>query len=393
MNRYKELVEEARDAQKNNQLQNAALLWEQSYQLAKQLGEAERAFKAGANAADNWLLCGHPWRALDLYVEVLQDVPPTIDLDSLWGAKQRVFEIFLLYNPQLKVLQRRLNELESMAQGFPDLQRRENQARALLFRVRGKYEDALFYFGSAWAKRNKADHSDRWIAYNVVIANLKLGRIDSARHWHELLGKTGKNKIGSIYFHKCSAYLALWEGQVTEAEQQAQLAEELAESLQWPQEQQRAIELRIRTLLLQSDFGDPATPHHPARHRLKQRMGGKKPQVFMIYDHRLLLVDYRLATLRYALGMSPVEDEWYRYPQTLPVSLPTRFNMPDFDRRVLKTRTALHHAMQYAIYLDNCLEYEWRQTEIRGREARLTEILQWITQTTGKDIYAKHHAT
>jgi len=94
----------------------------------------------------------------------------------------------------------------------------------------------------------------------------------------------------------------------------------------------------------------------------------------MVYERRLLLVDYRLAVVRYAVGIPPVDDLWYTRPQTLPDTM-SRLDRDDFQKRVFHTRRALRRAMIYAEYLDGCWECSWRQEEIRGREERLNEIV------------------
>jgi hypothetical protein len=81
----------------------------------------------------------------------------------------------------------------------------------------------------------------------------------------------------------------------------------------------------IKTLRTGLQTPSGIKPRHPARYRLAQRLHGK-PDVYMVYDRRMLLVDYRLAAVRYAVGMQPVDDFWYTRPQTLPETLPT------FDR-------------------------------------------------------------
>jgi hypothetical protein len=376
--RYKELYNDANSAYNNGRYQESALLLEQAQRLAQQQGTPAQAFKCGVWAAFSWELAGHPLRTLTLLADLLKAIPPSADPMDVWRAKKHVFEISRIYNPQLNTLQRKLAELKKMVEDNTHLPQADvHYSSAQLFQAQGQYHKALEQLELAWSKKVQGKGFFKSsFAFNAVIVNLHLGDFAAARRWCKLLGQTEKNlPISRVAWHEAQVYLALWEQNTVEAETQACMAEEQAEGLQRPEFQQKAMAIRVRTLLL-TNPDDPTTPRHPARYRLAQRLPGK-PQVDMVYERRLVLVDYRLAAVRYAVGMQPVDDFWYTRPQTLPDTMPT-LDRDDFQKREFHTRRALRRAMVHAEYLDGCWECSWRQAEIRGREARLDEIVRVV---------------
>lgn len=101
---------------------------------------------------------------------------------------------------------------------------------------------------------------------------------------------------------------------------------------------------------------------------------GYARHIFEEYQSRLLRFDYRLACVRHAAGIDPVDDLWYTQPQriALPLVIADR---TDFQARVRCARRAAARAMLHARDLDERFECGWRQREIRGRIVRLEDIL------------------
>jgi hypothetical protein len=167
----------------------------------------------------------------------------------------------------------------------------------------------------------------------------------------------------------------LWDTSYRKANLESSRAYDHAEGIDAPEAIHPAVVARVRSLLLQRKLGDLMDPRHPARHPLTQRLHGKL-SVDDVYARRLLLIDYRLAALRYALGIEPVEDYWYLRPQILPTPGQLgHLDQTDIQRRIFYTRRALRRAMYQAEYLDQCFECDWRKQEILGRKERLEEMV------------------
>jgi hypothetical protein len=86
----------------------------------------------------------------------------------------------------------------------------------------------------------------------------------------------------------------------------------------------------------------------------------------------LVHLDYRLACLRYAVGILPAEDLYYTNSQQLPPQL----NISDRSRfafLLLKARTVARKVMRRAEKLDAMLNCSWRQQEVQSRIQRIEE--------------------
>ena len=87
------------------------------------------------------------------------------------------------------------------------------------------------------------------------------------------------------------------------------------------------------------------------------------------YGLWLLIGDFRLATVRFAAGMKPAEDTWYKFPQSFE-SVRAPMKPGDFQRRVFRTRKAYAVAFRWAKALDT-FECNWRQEQVKKRGERL----------------------
>ena len=93
------------------------------------------------------------------------------------------------------------------------------------------------------------------------------------------------------------------------------------------------------------------------------------------YERHLLLVDYQLASLRFAFGLHPQED-YYARGTRAPVRLEgaSPLGFAKIAKRFQAAKQAIHTARRYAQYLDGCFESTWRLEEIRERAHRLNAV-------------------
>ncbi|MFM7578151.1 MAG: hypothetical protein ACKO5Q_14595, partial [Microcystaceae cyanobacterium] len=179
----------------------------------------------------------------------------------------------------------------------------------------GKWAEALDYYELSWSEYNGDGYVKWQKASQAAYCYLRLGDLDSAQEWCNVFAETETEyPLSRLAWWTLRANIALYQGQWQQGAQYAIEAEKKADFIQPPDQ---ALEIRVRTLLLQPEYGDPAQVNHPARFRLKQRVYGK-PNVHEVYDRALLLADYRLACVRYPLGVPPVDDYWYQHPQQIP---------------------------------------------------------------------------
>ena len=282
-------------AKDDRRYQEAALLYEKAYRFAQQHGTPVQAFECGKWAAYFWSSVGHPLRALTLFTDLLKKIPSSVDPKDVLFARRQAFDISRCQNPQLKILQRRLAELKNMADDNTRLSQSDvHHFLAFLLQAQGRYSETLKQWELAWTKHDENSYAKSQKAENAIIVNLHLGDFAAARRWCELLGQTEKRLPTSrVAWHVSQVHLALWQQNTEEAEEQACTAEEEAEGLQKPDCQQKAMDIKVRSLLLQTNLGDPTTPRHPARYRLAQRLHGK-PDVDMVFTFpKIMLKPYQ----------------------------------------------------------------------------------------------------
>lgn len=374
MSRFQDIYDEAGELYGKNRYYDAAVMFEQARRIAKADLMAAEAAEAGVGAAISWVLAAHPLKAYGLLMEILTAAKDDLDILLRWYAKLRVFEISLCYFPELAKLQQRLEALAQFQQEYPELPIADvHQLTGDLLQHQGQWQAALTEYELAWTTHDDLGYAKYGKANQAAACNLRLGNLVAAQRWCDLLGETETNRPSSrITWYTLQANLALYGGDYAQAEAHATQAEQKQDYVQYGAG--GSFKIRVRTLLVQPELGDPARPHHPARFRLRQRFQGK-PEVFDVYDRALLIADYRLACVRYCLGVPPVDDSWYQQPQQLPTGLPADFQLSDFQRRVQLARRGIHLAQKQAVYLDGCFQCHWRQAEVQQRQTRLDQLV------------------
>lgn len=376
--RIRELQEDAAIAQCDGRCLDAAILREQAYHLARGHGMFALAFYLGVRTGTSWALAGKLDRKLAVLLEILQSPPPDVRSSDLFHARASLYEFFVYHRPNLERALRALDELERMALADPTLPHADvPYLRSELCELQGRYAEALELLEISWMADSPIGFARyQWALYATRV-NLRLGRRGAAERWCEILGLTNIDDASSrASWHLMRGHLALWDQDVKGVAERSMDAEDAEAGLQIPEAEQRVLDLRIRALLLDPSRGDPHSPHHPAR-ALMARRRARQIQIDTLFDWRLLRIDYRLAAVRHAAGMAPVDDFWYSRPH-LPPDWIRPVNGSDFQRRVLYTRRTAAYARRYAEYVDDCLQSDFRRREVQARMERLDEILRAV---------------
>jgi hypothetical protein len=123
---------------------------------------------------------------------------------------------------------------------------------------------------------------------------------------------------------------------------------------------------RSRVSLLDPDGGDPGRPWHSARTSARSRL--KSPlDIHDRYSHALLVLDIRIAALRFAIGLSPVDDEYF--DGAVSTKAPgARCQASDILSRQEKAKAACRIALRHAKHIDTMLGCDWREKDVRRRE-------------------------
>ncbi len=310
LSRFEQFLSDGNDAYRNGRFREAALLFEQASRIARRHGREEQGFKACMWAANSWDVAGEPMQALSLLTDILAAPPVMADPVDVWIARWRWFEVTRCHNPDLDALQRRLNEMETLARGNPALpQANVSKEKANLLEAQGLYAQALEQTEIAWAKRCPKSFSHSGFAFQCVRLNLLLHRREQAGEWCRVLEKTNTDRPWSrVVWYGAKVELALCDGDSQEADLHSRSMEDAAVGVQDPGVELYSREMRVRATLLDRSFGDPNQARHPARALMAGRLAGR-PEVYDIYSWRLLRIDYRLATVRHAVAMEPLDDK------------------------------------------------------------------------------------
>jgi len=374
MSRFQDIYDEANELYRKDRYYDAAVTYEQARRIAKEYLMPAEAAKAGVWAAISWDMVAHPLKAYGLLMEILSTVDDDLEILLRWYVRAKVFEITFYYFPNLDQLQNRLESLSQFQQEYLQLPSSDvHQFTGHFLRDQGKLTEALVEYELSWSQYYGDGYYKYHKAEKACFCNLCLGNLAAAQRWCDLLGETETDYPSSrISWYTLQANLALYRGDYAQAEAHATTAEEKQEMVQ--EGAGGTFPIRVRTLLLQPDLGDPAYPRHPARFRLRHRFQGK-PGVFDVYSRTLLVADYRLACVRYCLGVPPVDDDWYQQPQQLLTRLPADFQLSDFQQRVQLACRGIHLAQKQAVYLDGCFQCQWRQAEVQQRQTRLDQLV------------------
>ncbi len=378
--RIRELEEEAWHADSNGRYVDGALLHEQSYHIARGHGMLALAFELGRRAASCWGIAGELDRKLAILLEILRSPPPDVLAADIFYARASMYEFFVYDKPNLKRAERTLDELERMVLADPTLPHANvPYLRAELRELQGRYAEALELLETSWMEHSPHAYAKyQWALYATRI-NLRLGRHVAAERWCEILGVTNIGDARSrANWHLMRGHVALFENSVNEAYQRSMDAEDAAAGVQSAESEQRALDLRIRALLLDPSRGDPNSRHHPAR-KLMARRRAHQTQIDMLFDWKLLRIDYRLATVRHAAGIDPVDDLWYSRAQKVSAQIRV-VDRTDLLQRARHVRRAAAFARRYAEQVDGCLESEFRGHEVQARLDRLNEILRAVVE-------------
>jgi tetratricopeptide (TPR) repeat protein len=357
----------------------AALRYEQARRLAQAGERSDLAFSSAVEAAGCWHLGGQPHRGLSLVLEALTHVPPTALPRDVWQAKLRSFELMRCFRPDLRFLESCLSDLRvlSREQGMKDsgdILRLE----ALLYRARGRHEEALARFERAWHHIGNAGFHPYLIAYGAIFSALFVGDLSAVQRWSEVLHKMGDTSLeAQVAWFESQARVGLYTNQQDLACCMARELDKLVAKTQQPIWQRRVVMLKVRSWLLSPTQDDPMSLSHPMWKVFSQPIEGT-PEVFDEYDRVLVLVDARIAALRYTLKVQPVDDMFYRQPQYLGTPKPSDLIQPDeIGRRVEACHWAIKRAVPIATTLDSAFCCGWRQAELEQRNVRIAELVEW----------------
>lgn len=368
------LIEHAYEAYRQGRFAEAGVLYGQLCNDAKKAGEDEFAFQLGLDESQSLLRSGKPLGALNRLLSMESWEAP--DHESLCQMREEIFNLLRLYNPDKTQLETRLAELESLARNALDGVVADFWLYEFLFlEDQGKDEKALNATELAWSERGAEtmNHAHA-IASNGCLANLRLNRRAQAENWIKIMERDGETECPGYRadLADSSAELALYDGRAEDAFHYAQQSRRVAMEYADMKRVHDAIEKQVRARLLDATNGDPGDRRSGVIDVLKQVLPGKR-SVQLEFSFSLLILDIRLAAVRWAVGMQPAEDFWYQSPQVVASEL--RVEKDEVIRRIDKTKAAIRRTNKIARRVDQAFGCDWRQEMVNRRRERLQEVV------------------
>ncbi|MCX5233825.1 hypothetical protein OG824_01055 [Streptomyces prunicolor] len=374
---YDKCMRRAYKAYRSGEVWTAALLYERAHELAVARGWQDKAVSALRWAADSWSDTSELDRSVKLILGAIRQAEAMGNADErywlhslfLWHAMSHDVIV-----TDLDELMEQLSELALSAWGAEGAATKSQ--RAQLLHKRGRWAASLEIQELAWAQRDGPGPS-YWpsgTAFSASGCCLQLCRRDEAERWSALL-RTLDDPMADSLFAWRAASLALYDND----SQAARATSRQVDALARPQELQEPIHATLRALyalVLDPAEGDPARPSHLIRLRLAHEDVAEPMPFWLRFDWHGALAALELAGLRHAAGMPPVDDFYYRKPQTLPhprnARLPTEI-LP----RLATFEQACDTAQKYAHEADTRFDCTWHQqriADLRQRGRAIAEV-------------------
>lgn len=371
-----ELLEQAHAAAARDQNKHAALLYERARQLAIQSGQAARSYKIGVWAKRSWSHAGEERRSLTLLLELLHDTPPAADPWDIYEAKDENFwyQVMSKPDPNLDFIVACAHELDSLCSSLGHPRSRDIPYRqSFIFKRQGKWEEALAQCEIMWSRSNETGTDIFNAASGAATIALKLARRDESERW--LANITSDNWPASAM--SSAAYvrlaIALYDNDSSAAKTTLLALDDSMRGVEHFRYSVQDAEVAVAALGLDEKLGDPLSSAHPGSMRLAE-FPVNEFDISHITLYRLSAALYRqIAGLRYAAGMKPVDDFYYRKPHQL---LPRgAARLPEeIAARVASARRACDDAMAVAAAIDAAYRSTFRQDDITAMRGRINEI-------------------
>ncbi len=373
MAHHDELLDEAWRASRASRSAEAALLFRSTASAALAVGNRAVWFKAMVQAGISTAISGDCRGGLKLLLEARQSEPEEAPRRDAWLSRLYLAHITLSARPERSRLERLVADLRVYAGNDRQLANDVSEFEVQWAMRCGDCGKALGLCEATYQLPELAESSRQYLAYLAAGICTELGRFSDSREWLAALKRWKGSATVERYIADAGLDLALAEGQSP-----VMLRELLRIYMDRASEVQRddtadiLSESIVRVHLLDLDAGDPAGESHPSRAEFL-RLPKMRQDVHNLFSRHLRYLDYRLACLRFAAGVPPVDDCFYRSPQRVPASL-IPAHCEEFQSRLRKARTVAKATLRYALHLDNLLACNCRQLEVQARSERIEEI-------------------
>lgn len=382
MGQHHELLHEADAAYRAGRVREAALLYRRAGAAARSVGDRAAWFRSWVWAGHSIELAGDLQAALGLYLEARMAEPDDARPYDRWIVRKRYFSVLRHTRPSLRALEESLADLRAYAGQHPVPAAGLVSMEQDLAAWRGDWPRALELAERAWSLH---DGGQGLLKGGLGLAAarhcLRLGRVDAARAWLSAARELDPRDASVAVDAACVDVLLALAQAEAHAELRARLRRYIDRALPLQRDEiaDQIRETTVRVDLLDPHAGDPADPLHPSHAELR-RPPRNRQSVHGRYNAHLLHLDYRLACLRHAAGLAPVDDLYYAAPQQPPLT-PPPVDAAELRLRLRRARASARHALRYARHLDGLLECDYRQREVEARLRRIDELVNLVGPT------------
>ncbi|MFH1345643.1 MAG: hypothetical protein ABIL01_31225 [Pseudomonadota bacterium] len=356
----------------------AIVLFHRAAEEAREYRDVTLWFRATVWEAEATYSISDLRRAYSLVLMASAEEPPGCEFEH-WLCRKLRFKIFLDWEPIKRNLREILEDLEKFQRSADFSEHDLHFMHAHLSAARGAWAESLAYCESGIAvyDDDRGGFKRIGFAYLALECCILLRRIAAAEDWikairSEVEWNEGWNR--SIEIYQAAGRLKLARARREPVAEIRRLFREFDDLCRTVGDAEMKHELyceRVRTGLLDPDEGDPSRLVHPSRNACRN-FSPKKTTCHSRFDHSLLVLDYRIACLRFIVGIHPIDDEFYE--GTPPLEIFGLFDKSRFDQQLNKVRSALRCAQVRAVKLDLMLECDWRTNEIQKRAAWISAI-------------------
>lgn len=379
MTKTHELEKDAHRAYRQFRVQDAALLWLQASEQSRELGNVADWYKFQVWAAEAFTVAQQYAKAMDLLLEVRMYEPPDRPNFEAWLAHKALFALVAATNPQIKRLQGYLNELRQLAtqQTVPAGDMPELEGDVLF--DQGKFSEARAAYEKAWVVYDDKGYVKYGKAFNAAKCCLQLGQIKPAKDWHDAGFGTQENyQTRLIDAAELELRIALAEPDWAALITLLSKLDDTCAGIQGDGSKNAVNQLSARVHLLYQTELDPMQPSHPAQQSLLRPLLDRK-NVHTQFDYRLLMLDFRVAALRFIVGIPPVDDLYCVQPQAMPAKQRATLNKKQYQRGLQRALASCKQAERYGRRIDDLLQCDYRQQEVAKRLKRIQEISEYVS--------------
>jgi tetratricopeptide (TPR) repeat protein len=369
----KDLVREGLNAYKQGRYAEAALFYARARRTSEELRDYHGAFEAGVWEVESLRLVGRYEQAMNLLVTLQPPAgaPPA----GRWVAQKKIFDITASTHPSLSRLRQALDDISALATRLPHPSHDVDMLQGNLYEFQGEWLRALEHYERAWSRYGGKGYLLSDSAYGAALMALRLHRFGDAQAWRSHLAETEQVEWAGArqQLKEVNAHFALYTGD------RAALLESLEAGCG-----RNDLETRVRIMLRGRSCDprdDPSERFHPTRALLRKRPERSK-DVHDRYTYRLTVVDYHLASLRFAAGGAAIEDYYYQL-----VDLPPCAKIGDpqgFAKRLRAFDRAYSRLERHARWLDGLLQCDYRTKEATCRHERRDAISKGAVQAAAK---------